>query len=94
MAVQKIGGSGGDLKCINVRIVFPAGYNGNGWTLEAEGIGKAPFNSGGYSALCVPRERQEFRFSILPPRGIRVAGNRSVPARGGESFVAYTKVGR
>jgi hypothetical protein len=94
MVVQKMPPSGQENpKCINVHIVFAGGYSGDGWTLLAEGLGiTVPFNTGGYAALCVGQERQEFRFSILPPSGIRVTGNRSVPAQGGDNFEAYTRI--
>jgi hypothetical protein len=96
MTVQKTTSSGSENpKCINVHVVFAEGYSGDGWTLLAEGLGvTVPFNTGGDAALCLPQERQELRFSILPPSGIRVTGNRSVPAQGGDNYEVSTRVVR
>ncbi len=94
MAIQRTG-AGNDPKCINVRIFLPEGYptTTNGWQLVAEGLGRASrFNQGGYAALCVPGDGQEFTFAILSAGGVRITqGNRGIPARGGENFEAYTK---
>ena len=91
MAVNKVTDNG-PARCINVHLFLPSGFRGTGWTLVAEGLGiGASFNDGGYAALCVPRDRQEFTFAILPPRGITATGNHSIPARGGDNFEAYTR---
>lgn len=91
MAVTKVSDNG-PARCINVHLFLPSGFRGTGWTLVAEGLGiKASFNAGGYAALCIPRDRQEFTFAIVAPRGITATGNHGIPARGGDNFEAYTR---
>ena len=91
MAVNKVSDNG-PTRCINVHLFLPSGLRGTGWALVADGLRiGVSFNAGGYAALCVPRDRQEFTFTILPPRGITATGNHGIPARGGDNFEAYTR---
>jgi hypothetical protein len=93
MAVQRTSTSNTNSRCINVRLILPTGFSGNGWRLVEDGLGRsASFNTGGFAGLCVSADRQEFTFSILPPSGIRVSsGNNNIPARGGDNFNAFVQ---
>lgn len=79
----------GDPSCINVRLIVSGfALNAEGWELIAEGL-RVPagkFNRGGFAAVCLNTPDQEFKFTIAAPSSYRLAGNTSIPAKGGDTF--------